>query len=52
MKSRKKIIKKFQKYFNNVYRLDNEEIKTLEEMLNEGGWGHITDFKKEKRNDL
>lgn len=49
MKSRKKIIKKFQKYFNFVYQYDDEEIKTLEEMLNKAGWGHITDFKKEKK---
>ncbi len=48
MKSRKKIIKQFQKHFNFVYQLDNHEIKTLEEMLNKAGWGHISDFTKEK----
>lgn len=47
MKSRKRIIKNFQKYFNIVYQLDDHEIEILEEMLNEEGWGHISDFKKE-----
>ena len=52
MKSRKKIIKKFQKYFNIVYRLDDDEIKTLEDMLNKEGWGHISDFKNNEKNKI